>query len=171
VGRNDNRLIGARTLSEISLGQLSICIEQDDEGKPVSVLVTGPDGTEYTRPWPDNGELNMALGLGLIHVMRRMRAAGDGGDPGGDPHFANVVLLAGFDGADGATSFTDEGNSAHTLAPSDNAQIDTEQSQFGGASLRLDGTGVPLSIMGKEMGGELVERNVGINDLHESGVT
>lgn len=70
-------------------------------------------------------------------------ASGDGFTTGAatDPNFASVVLLVGFDGADGSTTFTDESNSAHTLTPVGDAQIDTAQSKFGGSSLRLDGTG------------------------------
>jgi hypothetical protein len=59
----------------------------------------------------------------------------------GDPFFSNVVLLVSFDGADGATSAVDESPSGHTLTFGGNAQIDTAQAKFGGASLLLDGTG------------------------------
>ncbi|TCN30353.1 LamG domain-containing protein [Sinorhizobium americanum] len=52
-----------------------------------------------------------------------------------------VVLLCGFDGVDGATTAPDESLLAHTLAFQANAQIDTAQSKFGGASLLLAGGG------------------------------
>lgn len=58
-----------------------------------------------------------------------------------DQHWANIVLLCGFNGTDGATSSTDESIAAHTLTFNGDAQIDTAQSKFGGASLLLDGTG------------------------------
>ena len=57
----------------------------------------------------------------------------------GDPYFANVVALLHFDGADGSTTFTDV--KGHTFTAAGNAQIDTAQSLFGGASLLLDGSG------------------------------
>lgn len=58
---------------------------------------------------------------------------------GGDPLFANVAALVHFDEADGATSFADvTGGSWSALG---NAQTDTAQSKWGGASLLLDGTG------------------------------
>lgn len=57
----------------------------------------------------------------------------------GDPNFANVVLLAHFNGADGSTSFIDV--KGKTLTAVGNAQIDTAQSVFGGASGLFDGTG------------------------------
>lgn len=64
---------------------------------------------------------------------------------GGDPHFANVVLLLGFEGADGATGtpgMDDESLSAHgTATVAGNAQIDTGNALTGTASLLLDGTG------------------------------
>lgn len=46
-----------------------------------------------------------------------------------------------FDGADTSTTITDDGSKAKTWTANGNAQIDTSQSQFGGASLLLDGTG------------------------------
>ena len=54
-----------------------------------------------------------------------------------------VVSLLHFDGADGSTTFTDE--KGRTWTAFGNAQIDTAQSQFGGASLLLDGSGDYLS--------------------------
>lgn len=58
---------------------------------------------------------------------------------------ANVKLLMGFDGTNGATSgsgMTDESIAAHgAAAVTGNAQISTAQSKFGGSSLLLDGAG------------------------------
>lgn len=56
---------------------------------------------------------------------------------GADPYFANVKLLLHFDGADGSTTFTDV--LGHTCTANANAQIDTAQAKFGGASGLLDG--------------------------------
>ena len=62
---------------------------------------------------------------------------------GGDPHFANVVLLAlNESGADGSTSFDDASSSGHTITPSGGAQWDTAQFPTGlMSSGLLDGTG------------------------------
>lgn len=65
---------------------------------------------------------------------------------GGDPYFSSVVLLVAFDGADGATSATDESPVGRALTFVGNAQIDTAQSKFGGASLLLDGTGDRVTV-------------------------
>ncbi|WP_429820271.1 LamG domain-containing protein [Ensifer sp. B1-9] len=65
---------------------------------------------------------------------------------GSDPNFSSVVLLCGFNGVDGATTATDDSNSAKTLTFFANAQIDTAQSKFGGASLLLDGNGDYLEV-------------------------
>lgn len=56
---------------------------------------------------------------------------------------ANTKVLLHFDGSDGSTTITDDnaGGSAKTWTAVGNAQIDTAQSKFGGASLLLDGTG------------------------------
>ena len=61
------------------------------------------------------------------------------GPAGGDPHWANVVLLCHFDGTDGSTSFVDQTGKVMTAVG--NAQIDTAQSKFGGASGLFDGAG------------------------------
>lgn len=60
--------------------------------------------------------------------------------PGNDSY---TKILLKFDGADASTTITDSnaGGSAHTWTAAGNAQIDTADSKFGGASLLCDGTG------------------------------
>lgn len=56
---------------------------------------------------------------------------------------SSTKLLLHGDGADASTIFTDESNTPHTVTAggaSANTQIDTAQSQFGGASILFDGT-------------------------------
>ena len=62
---------------------------------------------------------------------------GDGTAP--EPQWSNVKYALHFDGADGSTTFADV--KGHTITPYGNAQIDTAQSMFGGASGLFDGTG------------------------------
>jgi len=50
------------------------------------------------------------------------------------------------DGVDASTLFVDSGPSAHTVSSNGNAQIDTAESKFGGASGLFDGNGDDLSI-------------------------
>lgn len=59
--------------------------------------------------------------------------------PPTDPYFSNVVTLLHMDGADGSTVFTDV--KGHAFTAVGNAQIDTAQSKFGGASGLFDGSG------------------------------
>jgi hypothetical protein len=57
---------------------------------------------------------------------------------------ANTLLLIHADGADATTTFTDDNISYRTkkgITAIGNAQIDTAQSKFGGASAQFDGTG------------------------------
>lgn len=61
------------------------------------------------------------------------------GAVGGDPYWSSVVALLHMDGADGGTTFTDQ--KGHTFTAAGNAQIDTAQSKFGGASGLFDGSG------------------------------
>lgn len=78
----------------------------------------------------------------FVHRLGQMgRRFGASGGGGGDPDFASVVLLMHCNGTDGSTTFTDNSGSAKTLTANGNAQIDTAQSQFGGASAMFDGTG------------------------------
>lgn len=62
-----------------------------------------------------------------------------------DPFFSSVVLLMGFEGANGSTGapgMTDESAAAHgTATVFDNAQISTAQAKFGGSALLSDGNG------------------------------
>ena len=56
---------------------------------------------------------------------------------GGDPYFSSVVSLLHMNGTDASTTFSD---AFRTWTASGNAQIDTAQSVFGGASGLFDGT-------------------------------
>lgn len=55
--------------------------------------------------------------------------------------FHRHALLAGFDGADGATAFTSEDRRLQAATFVGNAELDTAEQQFGSASLLLDGAG------------------------------
>lgn len=60
-----------------------------------------------------------------------------------NPTFSNVSLLAGFDGLDGATTYTEESSAARVATFSGNAQLDTAVGSvfYGTASALFDGTG------------------------------
>mgnify|MGYP001605842626 CR=1 FL=1 len=58
-----------------------------------------------------------------------------------DKTFAQVQILAGFNGADGATAFTEESAAARTATFVGNAQLDTAQAKWGSASALFDGSG------------------------------
>ena len=57
----------------------------------------------------------------------------------------NTMTLLHFEGADGATTFTDSSGKGHTWTANGNVQIDTAQSKFGTSSCLFDGTGDFLS--------------------------
>jgi hypothetical protein len=69
-----------------------------------------------------------ASGSYILNELTGFGAAGE------DEHFESVVLLAHMDGADASTTFTDSSLKRHALTANGNAQIDTSQSKFGGAS-------------------------------------
>lgn len=54
----------------------------------------------------------------------------------GDPYFANVVVLAHCDGANGGTTFTDSSSYARTLTTVSGATTSTTQVKFGSASMK-----------------------------------
>lgn len=64
-----------------------------------------------------------------------------------DGNDLSTALLLHCDGIDAATTFTNSAvGGAHTVTANGNAQIDTAQSKFGGASGLFDGTGDFLSV-------------------------
>jgi hypothetical protein len=75
--------------------------------------------------------------------------------PQTSPHVndADTLLLLHMDGTDGSTTFVDDDSMARpvTVTALEQAQVDTSQSKFGGASLLLDGTGDGLHIIDKSL--------------------
>lgn len=63
-----------------------------------------------------------------------------------DSNFSSVSLLLHCNGTDASTSFSDSGPVGHTVTANGNAQVDTAQSKYGGASGLFDGTGDYLTI-------------------------
>jgi hypothetical protein len=61
-------------------------------------------------------------------------------EAGSDPDFSSVVLLSGFEGVDGSTSFVDESSFARPLTALGSAQVDTAQKKFGLSSALFDGS-------------------------------
>lgn len=67
---------------------------------------------------------------------------------GGNDGFTKLLLHC--NGTDGSTTFTDSSATGHTVTVSGNAQIDTAQSKFGGASALFDGSGDRLNLPASE---------------------
>lgn len=106
----------------------------------------GPEpGTTYNlRLYGETGSLLRAeTGLTGTGYIWTAEATDSGLGISDDPYWNNVTALLHFDGADASTTFTDE--RGHVFTASGNAQIDTAQSKWGGASLLLDGSGDSLS--------------------------
>ena len=59
---------------------------------------------------------------------------------------SNTNLLLHCDGDDSSTTFTDSGATSHTVTANGGAIISTEQSKFGGAAAKFDGSSAYLSI-------------------------
>ena len=63
-----------------------------------------------------------------------------------DPHYSSVALLLHCDGADGSTTFTDNGPGAKTVSVTGGASVKTSSAKFGTGGGLLDGTGDYLSV-------------------------
>lgn len=101
----------------------------------------------YIGPRPTGPNDTVASGIWDLRTVQRQRSLDQWpGQPVTDPDFASVVLLLHADGSNGSTTITDSSSSAKTVTAAGNAQISTTQSQFGGSSLRLDGTGDAATI-------------------------
>lgn len=59
----------------------------------------------------------------------------------GDPYWANVVLLAGFEGANGATAYTEESSFARAATLTGGPTITTATADLGASSLDIPGAG------------------------------
>jgi len=57
----------------------------------------------------------------------------------GDPHWANVVYLALFEGSNGSTTIIDSSSSAHAITAAGDAKLVTYVKKFGVSSLFFDG--------------------------------
>lgn len=66
---------------------------------------------------------------------------GGGTPPGGDPHWANVVMLLHCDGADGSTTITDSSTSGKTVSANGGASLSTSSPLYGSASASLPSGG------------------------------
>ena len=64
----------------------------------------------------------------------------DSGGEAGDANWTDVSLLLPLDGANAATSTTDESDNNHSITFAGDAQISTAQSKWGGSSLLFDGS-------------------------------
>lgn len=78
----------------------------------------------------------------------RFDSGGSGG--GGDPHFANVVLLLHGQGADGSTTITDSSSYGKTVTANGTAAIDTGQFLFGSSSLYSGAAGYFTASLGTD---------------------
>jgi hypothetical protein len=108
----------------------------------VSLSIVGnqivPSGAPTVAgPWSATLQVSDSLSTPAINVV-----SGNVAVPT-DPYWEQVVALLHFDGPDGSTTFTDQTGKVWT--PSGNAQIDTAQSKFGGASGLFDGSGDYIS--------------------------
>ncbi|MFH0831354.1 MAG: LamG domain-containing protein [archaeon] len=92
-----------------------------------------------------NGTL---LSLSFDDASTKTQTIGQRGYKGydGEKPDANTKLLLHMDGSDASTTFTDSSIYGKLVTAVGNAQLDTAQSKFGGASGLFDGTGDYLSI-------------------------
>lgn len=90
---------------------------------------------------------------GILSAVRMMNYGTAGLD-------ASTKLLCHFDGANGATSFTDTSASAHTLTANGSVAVSTSNSKFGGACATYNGSTDYIAVTGS-----LADFNVGTGDF------
>lgn len=95
-----------------------------------------PPKPAIIRPWQAPPALAMLM-------VNQLTGFGVGAADGGIDSYVSLMLHC--DGADASTTFTDSSANAFTATVEGNAQIDTGQSKFGGASYQGDGTGDGLA--------------------------
>lgn len=93
----------------------------------------------YFNGWQD--EVRFTIGAARYTYPYTLETVQFPTGPAGDPYYDITSLLLHGDGTDGSTTFTDNSGTPKTPTVNGNAQIDTAQSQFGGASMLFDGTG------------------------------
>lgn len=91
--------------------------------------------TSDTRHYTDPGLV--ALGYDFFHSYNETYPAAELPSPA----FSNVKLLAGFNGANGATTYIEESAAARTATFNGNAQLSTADAIYGSAAALFDGTG------------------------------
>ena len=86
---------------------------------------------DFSINWLDDG-------AATVELLKFTGIGGAGG--GGDPDFASVVLLCNFDGADAATTYTEESSNFAVASFESAAELDTSEKKFGTASALFAGT-------------------------------
>lgn len=111
---------------------------------PGAMLYRAPIGWVEVPVGTDGHVLALVDGVptwtDLGTLMASSPPATSTGDGTGTPTWSAVALLLGFEGADGATTATDESGSAHTLSFNRFAHLTTTAPLAGNASLALDGS-------------------------------
>jgi hypothetical protein len=103
-------------------------------------------GNIFGQPGPANGLTDFGPNFMFTTGSGSDGGAKDTGTSTGasDPYFSNVVLLMHFDGANGATSFTDV--KGHAVTPHGSAALSSTTSAVGGGSGHFDGSSAWLSL-------------------------
>jgi uncharacterized protein YaiE (UPF0345 family) len=132
-------------------GQGQLWVRND---APNNLIFTDDDGTDFQlntglTPWTsdiDGGGFNLE-GAGVVFLVAQPTADPDVTGRGqiwvegvpGDPLWSEVELLADFDGADGATSYTEISVNTASATFFGTAELDTAEFNSGVSSLLLDG--------------------------------
>jgi hypothetical protein len=117
--------------------------QRDTAGNLVFVDIGGATASSYTLVSADAPNKVRAVVTGT-NAGGSLSAASNALGPVTDGIDAFTVLMLHCDGTDASTSFPDASASAHAVTGMGNAQVDTAQSVFGGASVLFDGTGDAL---------------------------
>lgn len=133
--------IGGAVQSSTHTGSVSIPNDQ------TSLRIgTASDGSEDYNGWIDNLRVTKGYARYTAAFTPPVVSLPVQAPPEPDPYFHLVKLQLNCNGADASTTFTDTSPIANTVTAFGNAQVDTAQSRFGGASALFDGAGDYLSV-------------------------
>lgn len=149
-GGDDVEIVGRIWWPYLDFGALGVTKELIG----VDVVATGEyalsigynqnDTTQVTDPYTIDGDTVVGdiipIPISAPSFQLRLEFTNNGIN---DPYYDNVIFLSHFDGVDGAQEATDVSSLAHPLTFVDDAEITTDQSKFGGASLGVNNSTQP----------------------------